>query len=118
MPWEVEVSDEFRDWYQSLELDLRHAIAAGVDRIEVYGPELGRPFADTLNGSRFPNMKELRIQHRGRPYRVLFIFDPRRNAYLILGGDKSGRSRWYEEALRKADDIYARYLMEIGEAQR
>jgi len=89
MTWEVEVSDEFLEWYQDLAADLRIAIATAVDRVEANGPELGRPFADTLKGSRFPNMKELRVQHRGRPYRILFIFDPRRNAYLILGGDKS-----------------------------
>ncbi len=97
MAWEVEVSDEFRDWYESLQTDLRSTIAAAVDRLEANGPELGRPFADTLEGSRFPNMKELRVQYRGRPYRILFIFDPRRNAYLILGGDKSGSGRWYQE---------------------
>jgi hypothetical protein len=60
-------------------------------------------------------MKELRIQYRGRPYRILYIFDPRRNAYLILGGDKSGNPHWYQDAIRRADDIYARYLKEIGE---
>jgi hypothetical protein len=95
MTWEVEVSDEFRDWYRDLELGLRQSVAAGVDQLEQHGPELGRPFADTLKGSQFPNMKELRIQYRGRPYRILYIFDPRRNAYLILGGDKSGNPHWY-----------------------
>jgi len=115
MAWEVEVSDEFRDWYEGLPTDLRSAIATGVDRLVANGPELGRPFADTLKGSQFANMKELRIQHRGRPYRILFIFDPRRNAYLILGGDKSGNQRWYHEAIRSADAIYARHLKEIGE---
>lgn len=59
-------------------------------------------------------MKELRVQHRGRPYRILFIFDPRRNAYLILGGDKAGTTNWYETAIRKADQIYAQHLKEIG----
>jgi len=116
MPWEVEVSDEFRDWYQSLTEDLRSSIATAVDRIEAHGPELGRPFADTLKGSRFSNMMELRVQHPGRPYRILFIFDPRRNAYLILGGDKSSSNRWYEEAIQNADAIYARYLREVGES--
>jgi len=115
MSWEVEVSDEFRDWYESLVVDLRSTIASAVDRLELLGPELSRPFADTLKGSRFPNMKELRVQYRGRPYRILFIFDPRRNAYLILGGDKSGNRRWYQEAIRKADEIYACHLGEIGE---
>jgi hypothetical protein len=115
MTWEVEVSDEFREWYSSRTVDLREAIAAAVDALAQAGPDLGRPLVDTLKGSRYPNMKELRVQHQGRPYRILFIFDPRRNAYLILGGDKSGDPRWYEVAIRKADRIYAQYLREIGE---
>jgi hypothetical protein len=59
-------------------------------------------------------MKELRIQHQGRPYRILFAFDPRRCAYLILGGDKTGDDLWYVDAVRRADRIYAKHLDEIG----
>jgi hypothetical protein len=82
MAWELEASDEFRDRYRSLELDLRHSIAAGVDRLQQHGPELGRPFADTLKGSRFPNMKELRVQHRGKPCRNLFISSIRKETHI------------------------------------
>ena len=60
-------------------------------------------------------MKELRVQHRGRPYRILFAFDPRRNAYLILGGNKTGDKSWYVKAISRADAIYAQHLKEIGE---
>jgi len=60
-------------------------------------------------------MKELRVQHQGRPYRILFAFDPRRRAYLILGGDKTGDPDWYDTNIRKADNIYAKHLQEIGE---
>jgi hypothetical protein len=60
-------------------------------------------------------MKEPRVQHQGRPYRILFVFDPRRRAYLILGGDKSGDHDWYKTNIRKADNIYAKHLEEIGE---
>lgn len=115
MAWGVEVSDEFREWYLSLGGGARSAVAAAVDALEMAGPDLGRPLVDTLNGSRYRNLKELRVQHRGRPYRIIFIFDPRRNAYLILGGDKSGDSQWYEAAIRKAERIYAQHLREIGE---
>ncbi|MGA2085778.1 MAG: type II toxin-antitoxin system RelE/ParE family toxin [Terracidiphilus sp.] len=115
MTWEVEVSDEFRAWYVDLSKDERRSVAAGVGMLERYGPELGRPYVDTLKGSAFPNLKELRVQHRGRPYRVLFAFDPRRNAYLILGGDKTGDKNWYVDAVRTADAIYAQHLKEIGE---
>lgn len=114
MTWEVEVSDEFREWYNSLNEDEWDSINGGVDMIETYGPDLGRPYADAVHGSQFPNMKELRVQHRGRPYRILFAFDPRRTAYLILAGDKTGNPRWYIEAVRRADAIYERHLREIA----
>ena len=115
MVWEVEVSDEFRAWYEGLNTGERMSIATCVELLESNGPGLGRPYVDTLNGSTYPNMKELRVQHQGRPYRILFAFDPRRNAYLILGGDKTGDKDWYVDAIRRADAIYAQHLKEIGE---
>jgi hypothetical protein len=115
MPWEVEASDEFKEWYESLDEEERASVAEGVDMLEEYGPALGRPYADTLRGSRYPNMKELRVQHQGKPYRILFAFDPRRNAYLILGGDKTGDANWYVDAIRRAEAIYALHLKEIEE---
>jgi hypothetical protein len=115
VPWEVEVSDEFAEWYGTLDESESESVDTAVDMLVEYGPRLARPYVDTLKGSRYPNMKELRVQHRGRPYRILFAFDPRRSAYLILGGDKSGDVGWYGEALRRADAIYARHLKEIGE---
>ena len=60
-------------------------------------------------------MRELRIQHQGQPYRVLYVFDPRRMALLILGGEKAGDDRWYERNVPLADQIYDRFLEEIGE---
>jgi|SRR5579859_1979513 len=115
MTWEVEVSDEFIEWYDALSKVERKSVAAGVGLLERYGPELGRPYVDTLKGSTFPNMKELRVQHQGRPFRVLFAFDPRRKAYMILGGDKTGNANWYVDAIRRADAIYTQHLREIGE---
>lgn len=115
MPWEVEVSDEFAEWYASLDEPESQSVDAAVDKIVAYGPLLSRPYADTLKGSQYPNMKELRVQHEGRPYRILFAFDPRRNAYLILGGDKTGDNNWYIDAIRRAEAIYVQHLIEIGE---
>lgn len=114
MAWEVEVSDEFAAWYGGLDDDESDSVDVVVSLLEEHGPLLGRPHADLIRQSRYPNMKELRVQHEGRPYRVLFAFDPRRMAYLILGGDKTGDDRWYETAIPKADEIYARHLAEIG----
>jgi hypothetical protein len=114
MAWEIEVSDEFKEWYDSLTDDECSSVHKVIEALAALGPALGRPQVDTLSGSRFPNMKELRIQHQGRPYRILFAFDPRRCAYLIMGGDKSGDAQWYLDAIRRADLIYAKHLEEIG----
>jgi hypothetical protein len=115
MASEVEVSDEFKEWYESLTDEECGSVNNLIEALAKLGPALGRPQVDTLRGSRFANMKELRIQHRGRPYRILFAFDPRRYAYLILGGDKTGNAQWYVDAIRRADLIYAKHLEEIGE---
>ena len=114
MAWVIEVSDEFKDWYDSLNDEECGSVHNVIEALAAVGPALGRPQVDTLRGSRFANMKELRIQHQGRPYRILFAFDPRRFAYLILGGDKTGDAQWYEDAIRRADLIYAKHLEEIG----
>jgi hypothetical protein len=114
MAWEVEVSDEFKGWYEALKEDEQDSVILSVNLLQDFGPSLGRPHVDTVKGSVFPNMKELRVQHQGRPYRILFAFDPRRNAYLIVGGDKTGDANWYESAIRRADAIYGQYLIEIG----
>jgi hypothetical protein len=115
MIWDVEVSDEFQAWYLGLSMDERASVAFSVGMLEMHGPDLGRPHVDTLRESIYPNMKELRVQYHGRPYRILFAFDPRRNAYLILGGDKTGDKNWYADAIHRAEAIYAQHLKEIGE---
>ena len=115
MAWDVEVSDEFVAWYGALKEDESESVDTAVDMLVEYGPRLGRPYSDTLKGSRYPNMKELRVQHLGRPLRILFAFDPRRNAYLILGGDKTGDGNWYVAAIHRAEAIFAQHLKEIGE---
>ena len=83
------------------------------------GPALGFPYSSGIQNSQFNHMRELRIQHDGRPYRILYAFDPVRAAFLILGGDKTGDGRWYERMVPKADVIYAEYLKTLrGEQQR
>jgi hypothetical protein len=63
--------------------------------------------------SKHARMRELRIQHEGRPYRVLYAFDPRRTAILLIGGDKTGNDRWYEENVPIADQLYDQHLQEV-----
>jgi hypothetical protein len=107
--WDVEYTDTFGMWWHELDEDAQERIAAAVELLEEAGPALGRPLVDTLRGSRHPNMKELRP--RGGHIRVLFAFDPRRTAILLLGGDKSGRwQAWYRQAIPAADDLYDEHL--------
>jgi hypothetical protein len=88
-------------------------IAAAVDELERLGPRLGRPFVDSVKGSRHPNMKELRSV--GGHLRALFAFDPRRTAIVLVGGDKTGEwSRWYERNIARADRLYDRHLKTLG----
>jgi hypothetical protein len=86
------------------------SVAADVRVLGEFGPALGRPHVDTVKGSRFPNMKELRVQYAGKPYRILFAFDPRRTALLLIGGNKTGKERWYSEFVPVADRLYAKHL--------
>lgn len=114
MEWQVEFTDEFGVWWESLNKGEQEDIRTSVILLREHGPTLGRPHVDVVAGSRYPNMKELRTQHTGRPYRTLFAFDPRRVAILLIGGDMTGNSRWYEEFVPRADKIYAQHLEELA----
>jgi hypothetical protein len=111
--WEVEVSDEFESWWRSLPAPAQEAIAHDVEVLRAIGPALGRPWVDSVRGSRHPNMKELRTRVGRSAYRILFAFDPRRTAILLVGGDKSGAARFYARMLEAADRIYDAHLNAI-----
>jgi hypothetical protein len=111
--YEVEFADEFGEWWENLPPEEQESIAFSVRLLEEEGINLKRPQADTIKGSAYPNMRELRCQHEGRPFRVLYIFDPHRVAILLIGGDKTGNKRWYKIFVPKADAIYAEHLREI-----
>ena len=115
MAWEVEVTDEFNAWWNGLTEGEQAATRAVVSLLVEHGPNLPFPYSSKVNGSRHSAMRELRVQHQGRPYRVLYIFDPRRAAILLLGGDKTGDDRWYEKNVPLADRIYDGYLKELKE---
>jgi len=108
--WEVEFSPEFERWWLTLDEDEREGVLAGVHLLRQMGPLLGRPYADTVKGSRHSNMKELRTQVRGRPLRTFFAFDPRRTAIILIGGDKTGDDRFYERMIPLADRVYDEHL--------
>ena len=108
--WTVVQADEFRVWYAGLNDNAKEDIYAKVVVLAEIGPSLGRPSVDTVQESRFSNMKELRVQSRGRPLRIFFAFDPKRRAVLLVGGDKTGKNRFYKEMVPTADRIYESYL--------
>lgn len=113
MEWDVEVAAEFEEWWNALDADEQESVAACVELLEQRGPHLGFPYSSSIVGSRHGPLRELRIQHRGRPYRVLYAFDPRRVAILLIGGEKTGNDRWYEELVPLADDVYDAHLKSL-----
>jgi len=107
------VTDEFLDWWQQLSQDQQESVADRVDLLANRGPDLGRPVVERIHSSRHHNMKELRAA-RGGALRILFMFDPRRQVILLLGGDKSGAwEAWYQQAVPEADELYDTYLNEL-----
>jgi hypothetical protein len=112
--WEVELLPEFAEWWRGLPGDAREAIGHDLDLLSSRGPMLGRPFADTVHGSRFTNMKELRTMHLGRQYRSFFAFDPHRRAIVLVGGDKTGDARFYERMIARADALFVAHLRRLG----
>ncbi|MGI8729762.1 MAG: type II toxin-antitoxin system RelE/ParE family toxin [Solirubrobacteraceae bacterium] len=108
--WTVEYTDEFEQWWDTLNPDDQQGIDAAVGLLEDRGPNLGRPLVDTIQDSRHHNMKELRVGTT----RILFAFDPRRNAILLIGGDKRGRwQQFYERTIPLADRLFDEHLAEL-----
>jgi hypothetical protein len=109
MAWAVEFTEVFGAWFARLDGKEQAAVVAAVQILRERGPGLGRPLVDTIKGSRHANMKELRP--RGGHLRVLFAFDPRRTAILLIGGDKTNRwEAWYREFVPIADRLYDQHL--------
>lgn len=110
--WKVIFSPYFSEWFASLDIDEQDSIYHALKLVEMLGPQLGRPNADTLHGSELSNLKELRIQHNGKPYRAFYAFDPIRQAVMLCGGDKTGDKRFYKKMIPLAEQIFAEYLQE------
>lgn len=113
MSWEVEYTDEFEKWWDGLSEDEQESVAASVRLLEERGPSLGFPHSGGIHGSKHDHMRELRTQHKSRPLRTLYAFDPRRNAILLIGGDKTGNDRWYEIHVPIADRLYDEHLEQL-----
>jgi hypothetical protein len=122
MPWIVRFSDEFEGEFLAVQREVQDELLATARLLMDYGPALGRPYVDTLKGSKHANMKELRFDAAGGVWRVAFAFDPRRQGVLLVAGDKSGVSenRFYRRLIARADKRYATHLdrLNIGPARR
>ena len=110
-PVEVITTDEFADWYGALDVQAAEAVVHVVTLPEELGVTLTFPHSSKINGSRYP-LRELRVQAGGRPLRVFYAFDPRRDAVLLIGGDKTGKDRFYQEMVPRAEGLWAAYLAE------
>jgi hypothetical protein len=110
--WATETTEVFDEWFTSLSEELQVEIAAKIELLQVLGPQLRRPHADTLNGSAYANMKELRAKTAGAVIRIAFAFDPLQTGILLVGGVKSGvgQRRFYKQLIEKADETYAAHL--------
>lgn len=120
MKWVVEIGDEFGPEFDNLPEDVRTEILALSRLLQQFGPQLGRPRVDTLDGSRHANMKELRFDASDGVWRVAFAFDPKRRAILLVAGDKSGVSdkRFYKRLIAKADERLDGHLARLKKHER
>ncbi len=115
MECEVLFTDEFGEWWEGLSVEEQESVAHDVEVLRAYGVDLKYPRCSGVPSSKHGHMRELRIQHHGRPYRVLYAFDPRRAAVLLIGGDKTGNARWYGVLVPVADRLYDEHLVRIKE---
>jgi len=114
------MAEEFETEVDALDEDVQTEILALALLLEEFGPQLGRPRVDTLNGSRHANMKELRFSAAGGEWRVAFAFDPKRRSILLVAGDKSGVSekRFYRELIRRADNRFDAHLARLQKERK
>jgi|SRR5690625_2681129 len=109
--WEIITVDRFDRWFLSLSDSEQTQVLAKTFKLREFGPMLGRPDVDTITGTKhIKNLKELRIQYHGKPYRVFFVFTPARQALLLCGGNKSGNKNFYKRIIPVAENEFLKYL--------
>lgn len=113
MTWNVEFTDEFGEWWETLTEVTQEDVDAYVHLLEQRGPQLGFPFCSAINGSSHSHMRELRVQSQGKPIRIFYAFNPARAAILLIGADKSGDDRFYQTKIAQADRLYDIHLREL-----
>jgi len=118
--WQVSFHDDFEAEFDGLDEAVQDEMLAHAKLLEQFGPQLGRPRVDTLNGSRHANMKELRFEADNGVWRVAFAFDPKRQAVLLVAGDKGGGSekKFYRQLIAKADKRFSGHLLRLKKNTR
>jgi len=112
--WVIETTDTFDEWYDTLDDTDRANVLASLLVLREKGPMLSRPYADTVKSSCHSNMKELRIQSRGKPIRAFYAFDPDRRGILLCAGNKTGNEkRFYEVMIPIADREFTAHLEKL-----
>ena len=120
MPWDVYFHRDFDPEYEGLDEEVQEELLAHLKLLKTFGPQLGRPRVDTLNGSEHANMKELRFDATGGVWRFAFAFDPKRKAIVLCGGDKSGGSekKFYRELISRADARFNAHIKRLKEEEK
>lgn len=112
--WTIVTVDIFDQWFLALDDAEQESVLTGLFKLQAVGPQLGRPDVDSLKGAlKVKNLKELRIQHRGKPYRLLFAFGMKRQAVMLCGGDKTSDKRFYERMIPLAEREFLAYLASL-----
>ena len=108
---------EYEDWFTTLEEEAKILVNSKIIILQEFGPNLGRPFVDTIKGSKYKNLKELRINHKRYVLRILFIFDKKRNCWLLIGGNKKGKNEedFYRRLIKDSEHLIEKYINTVEE---
>jgi hypothetical protein len=109
--WPVDYTREYEDWFATQQEENKVAINAKVILLSEFGPHLGRPYVDTVYGSKYTNLKELRVSHKNTVFRILFCFDKVRNCWLLIGGNKKSKNEklFYKNLIKQAEELIEKY---------
>jgi hypothetical protein len=118
MKWDVEYTNEFESWWKTLTQSEQEDVISIVTLLEKKGPQLPFPFSSSIESSKHSHMRELRVQSQSNPIRILYAFDPRRVAILLICGNKKGDNRWYKVYVPMADKLYEEHLNELEKEKR
>ncbi len=110
--WNIKQTEEFQDWFDEADDVLQDDIVEHIEILKQFGPNLGRPYVDTLKGSKLKNLKELRFNSGDKVIKVFFVFDPERSAVLLIGGNKagSGNKKFYDLMIALSEKIYRKQI--------